>query len=154
MLLLRAHPPVRPGRDPVAFVLGRMPRSLMNALHGRVSAAVYQTVLAELRRRSPQQLTDRLERRWYQRWAHALGETDENKRPRWGADEFALNLMAPAARPVADCEDGMITNSDLFCRYCQQPEHRFVAGTAKTSSDHTRTAALVAMRNAVRPSPN
>lgn len=149
-----SHPLTRPGRDPVAFVLGRMPRPLMDAMHGRVPADVYQTVLAELGRRSPQQLTDRVERRWYLRWAHALRERDEDNRPRWSADEIALQLVAPAACPVADCEDGVIVHSDRVCVHCQQPEYRFVAGTAGTSSVHTRSAALAAMRQAVRSSPS
>ncbi|MER6677492.1 hypothetical protein [Streptomyces sp. NPDC000983] len=140
----------------MAFVLGRMPRPLMDAMHGRVPAAVYQTVVAELQRRTPQQMTDRVERRWYRRWAHALRERGEDgTQARWGTDEIALQLVAPASCPVPDCEDGVLLSSEQVCAHCQQPEHRFVAGTADgPSSQQTRSAALASMRAAVMASPH
>lgn len=126
----------------------------MDAMQGRVSAVVFQTVLSELERRKPQQLTDRTERRWYGRWVHAIREKGEDNRPRWSADEIALHLIAPGSCPVADCEDGVLINTDQICSHCQQPEHRFVPGTAAASSDQARNDALIAMRQAVRSSPH
>ncbi|MEV6424701.1 hypothetical protein AB0M67_34185, partial [Streptomyces sp. NPDC051662] len=116
-----------------------------------MSATVYQTVLAELTRRTPQQLTDRVERRWYGRWARALRDKDEDGRLRWSADEIALQLLASAACPVAQCEDGMLHNSDQACQQCRLPEHRFIAATGSVSSDRTRKAALATCARQCRP---
>ncbi|WP_405748192.1 hypothetical protein OG422_31485 (plasmid) [Streptomyces sp. NBC_01525] len=146
-------PLARPGRDPVTFVLRRTPRSLMDAMHGQVPAAVYQSVKTELARRTPQQLADRIDRRWYGRWTHALNQVDEDHRLRWSPDQIALQLVLPAPCPVNECEDGTIINTDQVCSRCRQPEHRFVADNGTPSSEQTRTAALASMRETVRSSP-
>ncbi|MFL4910691.1 hypothetical protein ACJ6WF_48280 [Streptomyces sp. MMS24-I2-30] len=123
-------------------------------MHSRVPADVYRTVTAELSRRKPQQLADRVERRWFQRWAHALRQRDEDNQPRYTPDFITLQLVSPGPCPVPDCEDGVLLRSEQVCSQCQQPEHRFVAGTAGPASPHTRTAALAAMRQAVLASPH
>uniref|UniRef100_UPI003F499E14 hypothetical protein n=1 Tax=Streptomyces achromogenes TaxID=67255 RepID=UPI003F499E14 len=126
----------------------------MDAMHGRIPADVYQTVVAELNRRKPQELTDRIERRWYGRWVHALRELDEDKRPVWTADQIALHLVYPAPCLVPECEDGVLLTTNRVCPQCQHPEHSFRPASAGAASERTRQAALAAMRQAVMASPH
>ncbi|MFH8753371.1 hypothetical protein ACH4GK_37690 [Streptomyces rimosus] len=113
-------PPASPGADPVRFVLTALPRPLLRALAGRIPAGIYQTISAELAHRKPTDLRDRIERRWYLRWSHALAERDpETKTPRWAPDHIALRLVAPSPCPGPDCEDGRRLATDTTCPLCR-----------------------------------
>lgn len=143
----------RPGPDRIQFVLRAMPRLLLNALHHRLPAVILQVTDAELYRRSPQQLYDRIERRWYGRWSHALGEIDaETGRNRWSPDDIAYQLVAPGPCSAPDCEDGLIQGTDRACPACCRPEFRFTNPPAR-STPETRAQAVTDMRNALRASP-
>ncbi|MET9295305.1 hypothetical protein [Streptomyces sp. NPDC003077] len=147
-------PPARPGRDPVGFVLRALPRPLLSALGGRLPPVVVRTVQDELARRSPQQLFDRIERRWYGRWSHALGETDEETGlPRWTPEDLACRLVARGSCTVAGCEDGVLIESDQVCPACHRRGPRFVY-SVPPSSARTREQALTAMRGVLSESPH
>ncbi|MFJ2060290.1 hypothetical protein ACIOMM_30735 [Streptomyces sp. NPDC087908] len=136
------------------FVMRRFPRPLLDALYGQLPAAAYRTIVTELERRTPQQLADRVERRWFGRWAHALRQKDEDGRPLWTANDIACYLVVASSCPVPDCEDGMLIRSDTACQQCNPPEHRFVPASGPASSEGTRRAALSAMRDSLRVSPH
>ncbi|MFD6417310.1 hypothetical protein [Streptomyces sp. NPDC060194] len=148
------RPPTRPGGEPVAFVLRRMPHPLLDAMAGRVPAAVHATIRAELAHRTPQQLSDRVERRWYGRWAHALRARDEEGRLVRGPDEIAVQLVAPGPCPAPACEDGVVLGTDRTCPRCARPEHRADPAPPPRPDDRARREALTAMRAAVMESPH
>ncbi|MEU8892976.1 hypothetical protein [Streptomyces sp. NPDC048442] len=133
-----------------------MPSPLVDAMHGRLPAAVRDTVFAELARRSPQQLSDRVERRWHRRWAHAWREraAENPKKRRWNPDEIALMLVAPGTCPAPDCEDGMRLRSERTCAHCQRPEYRYIADDTVPASAQTQQDALAAIRRALLASPH
>ncbi|WP_435191323.1 hypothetical protein [Streptomyces sp. bgisy126] len=97
----------------------------------------------ELTRRTPAQLLARVERRWHTRWSHAIHERDEDNRRRWAPQEIAEFLVGRGPCQNSACEDGHLIHDDAPCGYCQQPEHRFVPGTAETTStsEHARKTA-------------
>ncbi|MET8173169.1 hypothetical protein [Streptomyces clavifer] len=122
---------------PVGYVLQAFPQPLLQALAHRTPRSVYDLVHQELVRRTPDQLLERLERRWNGRWAHALHEKDEDGRRRWAPQEIAEALLSPGRCADSQCEDGYLITTDTPCGQCLRPTHRFVTAVA----DHTATTA-------------
>ncbi|WP_329028646.1 hypothetical protein [Streptomyces sp. NBC_01423] len=145
-----------PGNDPVAFIMQGLPQPLLQALGHRLPHSLREILSAELTQRTPAQLLARVERRWHTRWSHAIHERDEDNRRRWAPQEIVEHLVRRGSCRNPDCEDGYLihddpSRDDTPCGYCQQPEHRFVPGTASvtSTSDHARrTAAQI--RQALR----
>ncbi|WP_037866861.1 hypothetical protein [Streptomyces sp. NRRL S-1868] len=93
-------------RDPVTTVLAAMPGQIVRACHGRIPAAVIDTVRSELRSREPLQLAARIERRWWTTWAHRpLQRKASDDHEGWGPDDVALWLVTATAC-AGRCEDG------------------------------------------------
>ncbi|MET8506989.1 hypothetical protein ABZV60_20375 [Streptomyces sp. NPDC004787] len=139
-----------PGRDPVGFVMQGFPQPLLQALGHRLPPTLPDILFAELAHRTPAQLLDRIERRWHGRWSHAIHERDEDNRRRWAPQEIAEYLVRRRPCENRACEDGRLLHDDSPCPYCQQPENRFVPGTAgpATTAHARRTAAEI--RQALR----
>ncbi|MFE7616835.1 hypothetical protein [Streptomyces sp. NPDC057496] len=132
-----------PGRDPLGFIMQSFPQPLLQALGHRIPRNLPDILFAELSRRTPAQLHDRIERRWHTRWSHAIHERDEDNRRRWAPQEIAEFLVARSPCQHQPCEDGRLLHDDSPCPYCQQPLHRFVPGTAETptTTEHARKTA-------------
>ncbi|MFC7930380.1 hypothetical protein [Streptomyces cinereoruber] len=132
-----------PGNDPIAFIMQGFPQPLLQALGHRFPRSLPDILFGELDHRTPAQLLARVERRWHTRWSHAIHERDEDDRRRWSPQEIAEFLVGrgPCRNPA--CEDGYLIHDDTPCGHCRQPEHRFVPGTAETTStgEHARRTA-------------
>ncbi|MFD9502662.1 hypothetical protein [Streptomyces sp. NPDC060035] len=136
----------RAGADPVTYILQALPQPLVQALGHRTPQSVHELIHRELARRTPDQLLDRLERRWNVRWAHALQEKDEDGRRRWTAQEVAEALLSPGHCTNPKCEDGYLVTTDTPCGQCLRPTHRFVTSVADrtaTSAHARETAAQI-----------
>ncbi|MFG3138809.1 hypothetical protein ACGFZA_21650 [Streptomyces sp. NPDC048211] len=101
----------------------------------------------ELGRRTPDQLLDRVERRWNARWSHALQEKDEEGRRRQPL-EIAEALLRPGRCAEPRCEDGRLITTDSPCPHCAHPLHRFVPAQSdrRAASDRARTTAAAIRR--------
>lgn len=141
----------RPGGDPIGFVLQGFPAPLLQALGHRVPRTLPDILYGELEHRTAAQLLDRVERRWSNRWSHAIHERDEENRRRWAPQEIAEALVSPGRCGNRACEDGYLLTDGAPCPYCQQPAHRFVPATAETvaTSEHARATAARIRRTLV-----
>lgn len=132
-----------PGQDPIGFIMQGFPEPLLQALGHRIPPNLPDILFDELNYRTPAQLLDRIERRWHTRWSHAIHERGEDNRRRWSPEEIADSLVArgPCQNPA--CEDGRLVHDENPCPHCQQPENRFVPGTADAtaSTRHARDTA-------------
>lgn len=118
------------------------PQPLLQALGHRLPPTLPDILFAELAHRTPAQLLDRVERRWHTRWSHAIHERDEDNRRRWAPQEIAEFLVSHRSCENRACEDGRLLHDDSPCPHCQQPENRFVPGTASpATTDHARKSA-------------
>jgi hypothetical protein len=119
------------------------PQPLLQALGHRIPKNLPDTLFNELNHRTPAQLLDRIERRWHTRWSHAIHERDENNQRRWSPQEIADYLVTRGPCQNHACEDGHLIHDGSPCPRCQQPEHRFVPGTADTTAttQHARETA-------------
>ncbi|MGV9883305.1 hypothetical protein [Streptomyces sp. NPDC003006] len=150
-----------PGNDPIGFIMQGFPQPLLKALGHRLPRTLPDILFAELAHRTPAQLLDRIERRWHTRWSHAIHERDEDNRLRWAPQEIAEFLVGRGPCPNPACEDGRTIHDGAPCSSCQQPEHRFVPGTAEatSTSEHSRKTAaeirktLVASRSDRKKKP-
>ncbi|MEV0495000.1 hypothetical protein [Streptomyces atratus] len=133
----------RAGIDPVGYVLQAFPHQLTQAFGRRLPAELRDLVHQQLGHRTPDQLLDRVERRWNVRWAHALHEKDEDGRRRWTPQEIAEQLIRPGACSHPQCEDGFLLTTDTACTYCRRPTHRFVPSAADrtATTEHARATA-------------
>ncbi|MFD7493637.1 hypothetical protein ACFV8T_14680 [Streptomyces sp. NPDC059832] len=132
-----------PGGDPIRFIMQGFPQPLLQALGHRVPRTLPDILFEELERRTAAQLLDRIERRWSNRWSHAIHERDEENRRRWAPQEIAEALVSPGACSNRACEDGYLLADGAPCPYCQRPAHRFVPATADaiSTSEHARATA-------------
>ncbi|MEC4015366.1 hypothetical protein [Streptomyces sp. H27-D2] len=130
-----------------------MPDAMMQALGHRLPRSVPETIRDQLAHRSPQQLYERIERRWYSRWSHALTEKDAEGRRRWHPDEVAVCLVRAGWCQAAGCEDGRLLDADCSCPACSQPEHRFTPGQGRPASPQVASRAAADMRRALLSSP-
>ncbi|MEW1692217.1 hypothetical protein ACIQOF_13485 [Streptomyces sp. NPDC091265] len=133
----------RAGADPVGYLLYALPQPLMREFGGRYPAELIELIHQELRRRSADQLLDRVERRWHTRWAHALQEKDEDGRRRWLPGEIAGHLLRASHCGDPQCEDGRLIATDTPCPHCGHPLHRFVPAQAdrRATTDRARATA-------------
>ncbi len=142
LLFLRPLAGERPS-NPRGYVLQALPHQLLQALGGRVPSTVHDLIHQEIAVRSAAQLRERVERRWNLRWAHALGELDEDGRRRWSAQDIAEQLLRPGSCTDPLCEDGYHLTTDAPCAHCRQPLHRFVPSVADhmATTEHARSTA-------------
>ncbi|MEU9132223.1 hypothetical protein AB0D08_29630 [Kitasatospora sp. NPDC048540] len=109
-------PYVGPGSNPVDWVTSHYPRPLRIALErrGGIPHTARNTVVRQLGRRTPEQLRERIERRWYQRFAH-LSAPELLER----ADDIAVQLVELPDCEVSDrCEDGWLLDEEANCTWC------------------------------------
>ncbi|MFG3497759.1 hypothetical protein [Streptomyces sp. NPDC047928] len=134
----------RAGQDPVSYVLQAFPQPLLQALGHRVPRSLHELVHQELAHRTADQLLDRVERRWYTRWAHALHEKGEDGRRLWSAQAVAEQLLTRG--PCADlgCEDGHLVTTGTACTRCRRPQHRFVPAVADGTATPERVRRVAA----------
>lgn len=137
----------RPGTDPVAYLLHALPPPLMRAFHGGFPNELVGLIRRELGSRTPDQLLDRVERRWHARWSHTLQEKDEDGR-RHQPLEIARHLLTPGHCAEPSCEDGRLLTTDTPCGRCAQPLHRFVPAQAdrRAAAERARTTATAIRR--------
>ncbi|MFD7861988.1 hypothetical protein [Streptomyces sp. NPDC059783] len=137
-----------PGADPVGYVLRALPPSLAREFRGRFPSEIVGLVRHQLGRRTPDQLLDRVERRWNARWSHALRETDDAGHRRRRPLDIAEQLLRPGLCPEPACEDGRLLTADAPCPRCAIPLHRFVPGQAdrRAGAERARTTAAAIRR--------
>ncbi|MDH6129366.1 hypothetical protein [Kitasatospora sp. GP82] len=143
-----SHPPGPQGQHPAVWVTQAYPPVLQAALarHGGLPASVRQLVLHELHHRTPAELRERIERRWYARFSHLpAGEIADR------ADEIALDLAAAPACLDPRCEDGWQLDADHGCPRCRQ---RLVNTNAlpldgEPASTATAAAAVASIRRTI-----
>ncbi|GAA4694553.1 hypothetical protein GCM10023324_56620 [Streptomyces youssoufiensis] len=106
--------------DPLRAVLAALPDKAVRACGGGIPPAVVDTLRAELRRRTVRQLGDRIERRWWNRWASLPLHRDESDdQPGYRPDDVMLWLVTPTPCP-GGCEDGFVLdNPDRICSICR-----------------------------------
>ncbi|WP_371601919.1 hypothetical protein OG345_01335 [Streptomyces sp. NBC_01220] len=137
----------RPGADPVGYLLHALPPPLIREFCDRYPGELVALIRRELGRRTPDQLLDRVERRWNARWSHTLQEKDEEGRRRQPR-EIAEQLLRPGLCAEPGCEDGRLITTDSPCPLCVNPLHRFVPAQAdrRAGSDRARTTAAAIRR--------
>jgi len=104
------------GQHPAVWVAAAIPGPLMRALekHGGVPHAVRQDIAAQLADGVPGALLrERVERRWFERYAHLTGRELLER-----ADEIALGLVAAPECPLG-CEDGWVVEESRVCAWCR-----------------------------------
>ncbi|GAA2747070.1 MULTISPECIES: hypothetical protein [Kitasatospora] len=104
------------GQDPAVWVAGAFPGPLVRALEGRggLPRAVREEIARQLAEDvGPSVLRERIERRWYERFAHVPpGELADR------ADEVAMQLVAASECPLG-CEDGWLLAESRVCAWCR-----------------------------------
>ncbi|WP_406458218.1 hypothetical protein OG782_35570 [Streptomyces sp. NBC_00876] len=137
----------RAGADPIGYLFHALPAPLIREFGARFPNELVELIRRELRRRTPDQLRDRVERRWHARWSHTLQEKDEDGRRRKPL-EIAEQLLRPGLCAESRCEDGRLVTDDTPCPRCANPLHRFVPAQAdrRAASDRARTTAAAIRR--------
>jgi hypothetical protein len=133
------------GRDPVAWVTEAFARPLLAALEqrGGVPHSVRSVVGQQLTVRSPAQLRERVERRWFERFAHLSGQALLER-----ADEIAVDLVAaPGCELSVWCEDGWLLDEDMVCMWCR-PSGTVFDMTEEDGSEGRRSSPETAARMA------
>jgi len=112
------------GQHPGAWVAEGFPTPLLTALKGLggIPHGVRPVILSELERRSPSELRERIERRWYLRYSNLTGPEITDR-----ADEIAIALVQPSGCPEPRCEDGWLLDSGSSCGLCRPSRSRFDA---------------------------
>ncbi|MFD9127756.1 hypothetical protein [Kitasatospora sp. NPDC059571] len=104
------------GQDPAAWVAAAVPGPLMRALdrRGGMPHGMRQEIARQLADgTSAARLRERIERRWWERYAHLPGP-DLLER----ADDIALDLVAVPTCPLG-CEDGWLIEQSRVCPWCR-----------------------------------
>ncbi|WP_331727299.1 hypothetical protein OG871_39985 (plasmid) [Kitasatospora sp. NBC_00374] len=111
------HPHGPQGQHPAVWVTQAYPAVLQSALnrHGGIPAAVRELVLQELHHRTPGELRERIERRFYARFSNLSGTGIAER-----ADDIAYDLAAPPECRDPRCEDGWHLDADHGCPLCRQ----------------------------------
>ncbi|MFC6599057.1 hypothetical protein [Kitasatospora paranensis] len=104
------------GQDAVAWVAAAMPGPMMRALdlRGGVPHGVRQEIARQLAEgASAARLRERIERRWWDRFAQLPGPELLER-----ADEIVLALVAEPTCPLG-CEDGWLLEQSRVCPWCR-----------------------------------
>ncbi|WP_354644068.1 hypothetical protein [Kitasatospora camelliae] len=111
------NPYMARGQDPAGWVTETFPGPLRRALeqHGGVPHTVRAVVARQLPLRTAEQLRERIERRWYERYAHLPGQELLDR-----ADEIAVELVREPGCEISNrCEDGWLLDEEAICAWCQ-----------------------------------
>lgn len=127
----------RGSRDPVQTVLKALPEPVIRACGGRLPALLLETVRAELAHRSPAQLAERAERRWWTYWSNQpLRQKPTKHNPGHSPDHVAYWLISPTYCPE-HCEDGFQPHDPAVpCTTCR-PASPSASSPAAVASDHS-----------------
>lgn len=110
--------------------LQALPPALIRACGGTTPKAAMDLVRSQLQHGVPaHRLAERIERRWFQRWAHRpLSRPRTDQSEPYGPDEVAVWLVAPGGCP-AGCEDGWLADDPgRPCPVCRPAAvHRAIA---------------------------
>ncbi|GAA1553479.1 hypothetical protein GCM10009731_04590 [Streptomyces globosus] len=145
----------RGSRDPVQTVLKALPEPVVRACHGRLPAFLLEAIRAELAHRSPAQLADRVERRWWNYWSNQPLRQDPTPRtPGHSPEHVAYWLISPTDCPVR-CEDGFQPlDPAVPCATCH-PAPSPAPSPAAAASDHSAAfAASIRTQLQSRPGRN
>ncbi|GAA3011868.1 hypothetical protein GCM10020229_24110 [Kitasatospora albolonga] len=139
------------GQRPDVWVTEAFPPALQRALaaRGGVPVPVHDLVLHQLHQRTPAELRERIERRWYLRFSQLTAAQITER-----TDEIALDLIAPGTCPDPWCEDGWLLDQHDTARGCPRCRHRTVDTTAlpadgAPASAGTVTAAVASIRHSI-----
>ncbi|MFJ6140550.1 hypothetical protein [Kitasatospora sp. NPDC092286] len=104
------------GQDPVTWVTEGYPRVLLGILNklGGLPHVVRPLIHHELASRTPAQLRERIERRWYLHYAQ-LSKPELTDR----ADIIAEDLVRSSDCPEPRCEDGWLLDHNRSCVRCR-----------------------------------
>lgn len=150
-----------PPRHPLRAALAALPEKLIRACGGTAPRRAVETIEAELAFRTPVQLAERIERRWWGGWAsRPLQRKSDGADEGYGPDDVAVWLVAP--HPCrARCEDGWQPDDPgRLCPVCRgasarrlaerdddedgYPEQRAQREAAATGADRTVARAVAA----------
>ncbi|MCF3105428.1 hypothetical protein IPZ58_28120 [Streptomyces roseoverticillatus] len=106
--------------DPVRAVLAAVPDPLVRACRGGLPSAAVTVIHEQLQYRTPRQLRERMERRWWGSWAsRPLNRKSDEKQEGYRAEDVIVWLLAASPCP-GGCEDGFHPdNPDRLCSVCQ-----------------------------------
>ncbi|MFJ1706063.1 hypothetical protein [Kitasatospora sp. NPDC088346] len=138
-----------PSADPAAWVARYFPRPLLAALEqrGGIPHTVRTLITRQLAVRTPEQLRDRIERRWFQRFSGTAGPALLD-----GADTIAARLVEePGCEVSVRCEDGWLLDEDANCTWCRPSGTEFYledpdAGRRSSPETVTRMAGEIRAR--------
>lgn len=150
--------PCRHGRlSAEQHVLRALPAPLIRACGGTTPKTAMDLVREQLQNGVPaQRLAGRIERRWFQQWAHRpLSRPRTDQAQPYGPDDVAVWLVAPTGCR-ADCEDGWRPDDPgLSCPACRPAAaHRAIAESQSSTpvAREIAAAARAALR-AAKPRP-
>ncbi|GAA1073402.1 MULTISPECIES: hypothetical protein [Kitasatospora] len=104
------------GQDPAVWAAAAVPGPLMRALdqRGGLPHTVRQDIARQLAEGTPAtRLRDRMERRWWERYAQLTAPELLQR-----ADDIALDLVAAPTCPLG-CEDGWLPDESRVCPWCR-----------------------------------
>jgi hypothetical protein len=110
------------GRPPEVWVMEGYPLPLLTALRhrGGLPHTVPPVLREQLAVRTPAQLRERIERRWFLRFSHLPGPDLVSR-----ADEIALVLVVSGVCGDLQCEDGWLLDAGVSCGRCRPTRCRF-----------------------------
>ncbi|MEV4614613.1 hypothetical protein AB0K43_18745 [Kitasatospora sp. NPDC049258] len=142
-------PYIGPGSNPTDWVTRHYPGPLRAALEqrGGVPHSARSIVARQLSMRSAEQLRERIERRWYQRYAHLTGPVLLAR-----ADEIAEMLVAAPDCEVSDrCEDGWLLDEEANCTWCRPSRTEFdLTGQDETEGRRASPDTVARMAGSIR----
>ncbi|OEV11348.1 hypothetical protein [Streptomyces nanshensis] len=117
--------------DPLTVVLAAVPEKLLRACGGQVPARAMEQMRWELQDRTGVQLVERIERRWWGKWAHLpLEKKATDRQEGYGPDDVLGWLVVPT-ECQGRCEDGFIPDDpNRPCPVCRPTRTRFDHGEA------------------------
>lgn len=130
--------------DPLTVVLAAVPEKLLRACGGQLPSRAMEALKWELQDRTGVQLAERIERRWWAKWAHLpLEKKPTDYKDGYGPDDVLGWLVAPT-ECQGRCEDGFVPdNPDRLCPVCRPTRTRFDHGeTPSGRSDDAESREL------------
>jgi hypothetical protein len=142
----------RESRDPVHTVLKALPEPVVRACRGSLPAYLLAAIRTELAYRTPAQLAERIERRWWNRWSNQpIRSNPAVKAPGHSPDHVAYWLVAPTDC-TARCEDGFQAHDTaLPCPACRREPVPEPKPTPATSDHAAACAAAIRAQLHSRP---